>query len=203
MLPSFSRERELSTQGYVVAGVDEVGRGAWAGPLVAAAVILPTKNIRTLARLKDSKQLLPNVRQQFCTAILHCALSWAIGVVTEEEIDTLGVTEANRLAMQRALKTLSVLPTYALLDAIPLPGLSFPTESIIRGDERVRSIAAASVIAKVMRDRMMVKLHEHDRRYRFDLHKGYGTALHQQRLLQHGPSPHHRKSFAPIRSMLE
>src|SRR3989338_9080859 len=116
MLPSLRRERELWKQGYVVAGIDEVGRGAWAGPLVAGAVVLPTKNISNLLGLKDSKQLLPNVRQQFCTAITHCALSWAIGVVTGEEVDRLGVTEANRLAIQRALKILSVSPTYALID---------------------------------------------------------------------------------------
>ena len=199
MVPTFLRERTLWKQGHSVAGVDEVGRGAWAGPLVAGAVIFTSDAVPELAGLKDSKQLLAYHRQQFSVVIERVALTFAIGVVTVEELDAIGVGEANRLALRRALAGLHPQPTVALVDAFTLRDLPFQTEGVVKGDEKISSIAAASVIAKVARDAMMVALHEQDPRYGFDRHKGYGTALHRDRLAQHGPSVYHRGSFAPIR----
>ncbi len=203
MYPTLRLERALWKQAHIVAGVDEVGRGAWAGPLVAAAVILPQDHqFKNLQGLKESKQLAPSVRERFASAIRQCA-AWAVGVVDVLEIDMLGIGEANRLAIRRALAQLPQRPTIALVDAFTVAGASCPTEGILHGDLQVRSIAAASVVAKVYRDNLMVGLHMNDPRYCFDLHKGYGTALHLECLHKFGASDFHRKSFAPVRSMLE
>jgi ribonuclease HII len=167
---------------------------------VAAAVILPQGyRSKRLHGLRDSKQLAPKVRERFASA-LQQACVWGVGVVEVNEIDALGVGRANRLAMRRALEELSMPPTYALVDALTIAGAICPTEGIAGGDERVLSIAAASIIAKVIRDRMMEELHTKDRRYGFHLHKGYGTKLHQARLARYGPSKHHRRSFCPVRN---
>lgn len=202
MYPSFRLEKKLWKEGHIVAGVDEVGRGAWAGPLVAAAVILPQGyRDKRFRGLKDSKQLAPNMRERFASVIQRSCL-WALGVVGVSEIDARGMGEANRLAMRRALAELPTPPTYALVDALTITGTVCPAVGVAGGDERVLSIAAASIVAKVFRDRMMRELHEHEPRYRFDLHKGYGTKLHQERLVQYGATVHHRKSFAPIRFLI-
>lgn len=205
-IPNEMAEREAYVAGHqVVVGIDEVGRGAWAGPLVVGAVILPPN--RRLLRLRDSKLLLRSERDQLASRVKRVATSWSIGVVDVRELDEVGLGVALGIAAKRALDGLSVMPTLCLVDGkYPLRSLEIEQQPIIKGDTSVRCIAAASVIAKVERDRMMRTLHRSDLRarpYRFDLNKGYPSSLHQQRLGIHGASPFHRTSFAPIRALLE
>lgn len=183
-----------------IAGVDEVGRGALAGPLVAAAVILPVFDPgepSPLAGLTDSKRLTPDVRERWFEAIGQVAIAVSIGVVECAELDLVGLGPANRLAMERAVFQLPNEPDAVLLDAF-VTELDMPQVGIIDGDAHCLSIAAASVIAKVFRDRRMRELHEQDGRYGFDEHKGYGTPLHLEALRRHGPCSAHRRCFAPV-----
>ena len=191
-----------------VAGVDEVGRGALAGPLVAAAVVLPLCAgaargglARALRDVRDSKQLTPEQRERLVGPITGRALGVAIGVVEVWEIDQIGLGPANRLAMERAVLALPAEPDALLLDACVLDA-GLPQVGLVDGDAISLSIAAASIVAKVARDRMMVALHEADPRYAFALHKGYGSPLHLQRLAAHGPCQHHRRGFAPVAALL-
>lgn len=186
----------------IVAGVDEVGRGALAGPLVAAAVALPVAIgvsgaaiTRALTGVRDSKQLSPRLREDLMARILDVAVCSALGVVSAEELDVVGLSAANRLAMERAVLALAIPPDALLLDAC-LIDLSCPQVGIVDGDAYCLSIAAASILAKVARDRMMAECHGRDPRYGFDRHKGYGTPAHIAALREHGLSRLHRRSFA-------
>jgi len=185
-----------------VAGVDEAGRGPLAGPVVAAAVILPTGFQH--ATLTDSKQLTPRQRDRLYEELTHTAdLIWAVGTVAVEVIDRLNILQATAQAMRAALTALSVTPDHVLVDGRPVRCLPHPQTAIVGGDGKSFSIAAASVIAKVTRDRLMLECHRLYPQFNFAKHKGYGTAEHLRALRQFGPSPLHRRSFAPVRHALE
>jgi len=197
-VPSFRYEKFLRKKGYdLIAGVDEVGRGPLAGPLVAAAVILPQKV--KLPGLNDSKLLSPAKREELFVQIKKFAVSIGIAKASHKLVDKLNVHQANLLAMKMAVFALSVSADYLLIDgARNKLDLSIPQTAINKGDRKCACIAAASIIAKVTRDRLMVRYHKKYPEYGFDRHKGYGTELHVQRLLKHGPCPIHRRSFAPL-----
>lgn len=201
--PDLSREAALWQAGYqAVAGLDEAGRGAWAGPVVAAAVILPAEVAvaERLAGVADSKLLTAAARERSYGQIVRVAHAWGVGIVPATEIDAHGIAPATRAAMQQALAALAVAPDYLLLDYVRLPESPLPQHALPRGDRWVLSIAAASIVAKVTRDRMMIELDRHYPVYGFAQHKGYGTQQHQQALRCHGPCPLHRLSFAPLRA---
>ena len=188
----------------LVAGVDEVGRGAMAGPLVAAAVVFPAcqgwalRRLRTtLSGVRDSKLLTPERRGELLGAIELTALAIGIGVVPVEELDAVGLGPANRIAMERSVLRLAVDVDALVIDACVLD-LGCPQSGPIDGDALSVSVAAASIVAKVTRDRMMTDLGREEPRYAFERHKGYCSALHKARLAQHGPSTHHRRCFSPV-----
>jgi ribonuclease HII len=200
-------ETAVSTQHHLtyIAGIDEAGRGALAGPVVAAAVILPrSKQIESLlAGVNDSKQLSPKKRDLFYELIIEHALATGIGQQPAAVIDEIGIMPANKLAMQTAVHQLIPAPQFLLIDGrIRLPQLNILQKAIIRGDSKSLSIAAASILAKVTRDRIMVALDQQYPRYGFAQHKGYGTQQHRDAIAKHGPCPQHRHSFAPIRQTL-
>lgn len=198
--PSFKEEQKLWRKGYAfVAGVDEVGRGALAGPLVAGAVIFP-RGAKMIPGVRDSKLLTSIAREKLFPLITGDVLAWAVGVVSQRIIDRIGIVAANRQAMCLALEKLSRAPDYVLTDAFALQWKT-PVVAIADGDGRVESIAAASIIAKVWRDRLMRKLHRRYPQYFFDQHKGYGTAAHEQAIRRYGLSPLHRRSFIPSRCL--
>ena len=184
-----------------VAGVDEVGRGPLAGPVVAAAVILdPAAPIDGLA---DSKTLGERRREALAEQIRDRALAWALGRAEVEEIDRINILQASLLAMQRAVAALAPPPDYALVDGNHCPRLACPAEAVVRGDSRVAAISAASIIAKVARDREMVELDARYPGYGFARHKGYPSRLHLDALRTLGVTPVHRRSYAPVRRLLE
>lgn len=190
-------EQRLYSQGFkLVAGVDEAGRGALAGPLVAAAVILP-RDAR-IPGIRDSKKLLAEQREQLYERIVETAISWSAVSIESTEIDSRGLQWANLKALERAARTLSHKSDYALIDGFDVKALEIPSLALIKGDSRSISIAAASIVAKVTRDRIMCDLHKAYPAYGFDQHKGYGTAAHLEALAKHGSSAIHRKSFAPV-----
>ncbi|MBI4759480.1 MAG: ribonuclease HII [Chloroflexi bacterium] len=203
--PNLLLEFELLSQGYRrIAGVDEAGRGSWAGAVVAAAVILPleAETAQKLKGVRDSKQLSPAQRERCFDLVCQAALAVGVGVGSVGEIDSIGLGLANRLAMKLAIDDLPVEPDYLLIDALKLPDLKIPQRSIIKGDASSLSIAAASIVAKVTRDRMMWELDSAYPGYGFGRHKGYGTKLHRLALRALGPCPMHRHSYAPIRSLM-
>ena len=181
-----------------IAGLDEAGRGPLAGPVVAAAVILPHDVV--FPGLRDSKKLTVLQRERFEEAIRRRALAVGIGVVGPEVIDRINILQATIQAMVHALEELTPAPDYLLIDAVTLPDLQIPQKALIRGDDRSQSIAAASVIAKVTRDRMMLECDRLFPQYHFRSHKGYGTAEHLEALERFGPCPIHRKSFRRVRT---
>ena len=194
-------EEDARICGYrQVAGLDEAGRGPLAGPVVGAVVILPRRF--SLAGLNDSKKVRPDGRDILFQAITRSARAWAIGVATEREIDTINILEATRLAWRRALDQLPVAPDFLLVDATTLPGVSMAQRAIVKGDCLSLSIAAASILAKVHRDRLMQDYHRRYPDYLFHLHKGYPTPDHLRLIQQFGPSPVHRRSFQPIKTLL-
>ncbi len=195
-------ERRLKREGFAqVAGVDEAGRGPLAGPVVAASCILPDGVL--FQHLNDSKQLSAQKREVLFAQITECpGLIYGIGIVDEETIDRINILQATFLAMKRAVSAMSVQPDYLLIDGNQLPPFDIPTESIVQGDGLSVSIAAASILAKVTRDRMMENLDAKWPQYGFKHHKGYATEPHLEAIYRHGPSPCHRKSFDPIRSLL-
>ncbi len=198
MGPTDEFERAARLRGYRrIAGIDEVGRGPLAGPVVAAAVILPVRS--RLVGVNDSKQLSERERERFYVAICEQAVGMGIGWADVAEIDQLNILEATRLAMRRALEQLVPPPDYVLIDAVSLPGVGIPIRPIIKGDALSISIAAASIVAKVTRDRLMASYHDTFPEYGFLSHKGYGTAEHLERLAYHGPCSIHRRSFAPVK----
>lgn len=201
MGPTQEFERVARLCGYRrIAGIDEAGRGPLAGPVVAAAVILPTRC--PLFGINDSKQLSAKDREQVYTAILDQAVAVGIGSADVAEIDQLNILAATRLAMRRAIDQLAPSPDYLLIDAVVLPGLKVPTRPIIKGDALSVSIAAASIVAKVTRDRLMANYHETFPEYGFLSHKGYGTAEHLERLARHGPCSIHRRTFSPVQEVM-
>jgi ribonuclease HII len=199
--PTFSEERRLVAQGInLIAGVDEVGCGCWAGPVFAAAVILPLDS--RIGLIRDSKTLSPAQRQRLAEEIKSAAVAWAIGAASAEEIDALNIRKADALAMLRAVEGLGVKPQFVLIDAFRIPGLAIPSKSIIHGDAEVKSIAAASILAKVARDSHMEELARLFPGYGFEVHKGYGTKVHQEALCRLGPCPEHRRTYEPVRKAL-
>ena len=185
----------------IICGVDEAGRGPLAGPVFAAAVILDPN--RPILGLRDSKKLTEAKRDLLAPVIKSQALAWAIAQASEDEIDQLNILQASMLAMRRAVEALSTVPTLALIDGNRCPVMQIQSIAVIGGDDKVDAISAASILAKTARDAALVELHAQYPHYCFDQHKGYGTALHLARLREHGASPVHRRSFAPVRAVLE
>lgn len=201
MNPTFKQENQLRKKGYkLIAGVDEVGRGALAGPIVAVAVILP-KDFR-VGGIKDSKLLTPRQREELYFIICDRAVATCVAFISHKMIDKRGIAWANKMVIKRALCKMKPLPDFALVDAMLIDGLAMPTKSIIRGDRLVKSIAAASIVAKVTRDKYLVKQDKKYPQYGFARHKGYGTKFHRDMLCEHGPCEVHRKSFGPVRALL-
>ena len=193
-------ETELIALGYrLIAGVDEAGRGALAGPVVAAAVIFPVA--RALPCVADSKTLAPAQREALEAEIRGCAVAWAVGVVSVEEIEAINILRATHVAMREALRGLSPAAEFVLVDGLPVPDLPAPARNIIEGDKHCCSIAAASILAKVHRDRLMCELDVLHPGYGFAAHKGYGTTQHQEALERLGACSAHRMTFGPVRAL--
>ena len=187
-------ERELHTQGVgLICGVDEAGRGPLAGPVCAAAVILPAE--ADLPGLNDSKKLSEKKREQLFPEIQRIALAWSVAFATVEEIEERNILGATMLAMNRAIAGLSLKPELALIDGNRNKEIEMPSRCVVHGDARCASIAAASILAKVSRDRLMVELSREYPQYGFEQHKGYGTRAHFEALREYGPCPAHRPSF--------
>lgn len=185
-----------------IAGVDEAGRGCLAGPVVAGACILPESLL--IVGLNDSKQLSPEKRENLYEILTtHPEIYIGIGVVEPSEIDRINIYQATIVAMSRALENLKKVPDFLLVDGLDLRHPSITCQKIIKGDTLSLSIAAASIAAKVYRDRCMLRLHEKYPMYRFDRHKGYGTEAHMAALAQHGACPDHRRSYAPVRNVCQ
>jgi len=203
--PHLKEERALIRRGHRrIAGLDEAGRGSWAGPVVAAAVVLPLewRNLRAkLSGVRDSKLLTPRRREEALEKIIEVAMGIGIGVVPPQFIDKRGIVAATRLAMMGALDALPLRPDYLLVDYLSLPQESWPHKSIVRGDNLSLSIACASIVAKVERDRMMIALEVEHPGYGFARHKGYGTPQHREALMRLGITPLHRLSFRPMKFM--
>ncbi len=196
----YAYERALKNGGlYPVAGADEAGRGACAGPLVAAAAILSDTRAKQIDGLKDSKLLTPLQRERAYAEITRKALAWSVVRVEPEECDRLGMHVANLMALRMALSRLDTTPAYVLTDGFPVDGLGVPGLAVWKGDRVAACVAAASIIAKVTRDRIMCDLDETYPAYAFKIHKGYCTPLHQERLDAHGPSATHRMRFVNVR----
>ena len=189
-------ENSIRKMGFhYVAGVDEVGRGCLAGPVVAAAVVLaPDKYV---ARVCDSKTVTALERVQLYDRITKKAIAWGVAAVSCEEIDRINIHQASLRAMERAVRQLAPCPDFVLVDAFKIPDLLMPQRPVIHGDSRCTAIAAASIVAKVTRDRLMLELHARDPRYGFDRHKGYATREHLSAVSQFGYSEAHRRSFRP------
>ena len=200
--PDLSFESALWAEGIaLIAGIDEAGRGALAGPVAAGAVILPQRDDlqQVLSGVQDSKQINAKARQAQAELIGAVAIGAAVGFTSAAEIDEIGIMPATRLAAQRALAQLPQQPQHLLIDYISIPGAGLPSTSLTKGDCRSLSIAAASILAKVARDALMVDLEEEYPGYGLAAHKGYGTASHRRAIEALGPSPVHRMSFAPMR----
>ena len=198
--PSFKEENLLREQGYrIIAGVDEVGRGALMGPVVAAAVILPDViKARWKGKVRDSKQLKQEEREYLYTYIEEVSISMGTGYISNEVIDEVGIAKATRLAMVEAIAQLKPEPQYILIDYFNLPETTLPNRGVEDGDSLCFSIACASIIAKVSRDRMVTQMDEKYPGYGFAEHKGYSTSKHLECLRRKGPCPLHRRSFSPV-----
>lgn len=203
--PHLQKEIALLKQGYrFIAGLDEAGRGAWAGPVVAAVVILPvgqTELVDTLNGLNDSKKLSPKKRDKFFGIVQQTALAIAAGMGSPELVDDINVLQATRHAMREALNQLTIAPDYLLLDHLKLPTVDLPQDSFPKADSISLTVSAASVIAKVTRDRLMIELSQQYPGYGFERHKGYGTRIHREALEKLGPCPVHRMSYRPIQAL--
>ena len=199
--PTLDEERKLWRAGFArVAGLDEAGRGALAGPVVAGAVILPANSRRAglWAEVQDSKLLSPPRRQELADRIREQAAAWSLGEASDAEIDAHGIAPVTRLAMRRAVQALSPSPDHLLLDWVQLKSLNLPQLSFTKGDLRIVSIAAASILAKVHRDRLLCQLHDQFPAYGFRSHKGYAARTHLAAIEKLGPCPAHRRSFSPL-----
>ena len=197
--PTLAYEKQIAENGCtLIAGLDEAGRGALAGPLCAAAVILPVDReglAESLLGVRDSKQMSAIERELGAEQIQKIALDWSLGWVQASEIDTLGMGKAGRLVFERAVEGLRTKPGHLLLDYFKLPAVKLPQTSLVKGDQRSLSIACASVLAKTARDALMLSLAEVEDRYGFGQNKGYGTEEHVRAIEKYGLSPHHRRSF--------
>lgn len=193
---SRSVEHAVRRLGYVhVAGCDEAGRGCLAGPVVAGAVILdPARHVPGVA---DSKTLTPARRDRLFDHIVQAAVAWRVAIIGPDEIDRINIHRASLKAMGQAVMALCPLPGFVLVDGIGMPDLPMPQRPLVGGDRRSTAIAAASILAKVTRDRLMLALHDADPRYGYDRHKGYGTPAHLDALARYGYSVHHRRTFRP------
>lgn len=222
--PNKKLEKNLLKQGYqLIAGLDEAGRGAWAGPIVAAAVILPQKskipfgtarlvvtrrnqgrqNPKLKIKIKDSKLLTARQRQIAYDWLTKKSISWSVGIISQNIIDQIGLAKANILAFKEAVAKLETTPDFLLIDGIKFNYGKIPSQSVIDGDYKVLSIAAASIIAKVTRDGILKRYHKKYPVYRFDLHKGYGTRKHFQMICKYGICHLHRKSYRPIKTFFD
>lgn len=196
--PTLERERALWAEGCdVVAGLDEVGRGPLAGPVIAAAVVFPPGQL-PIEGLRDSKLLTANQRGRIEVEVKRQASAWTLGAASVREIDRLNIRRATALALRRALTRLPTHPDHVLVDGNPVPELGFEHEAIVKGDRLCQSIAAASVIAKCSRDRLMARLARRHPEFFWESNKGYGTAAHIQAIEKFGPTKHHRQTFAPV-----
>jgi ribonuclease HII len=196
--PTLEREQALWDKGYeVVAGLDEVGRGPLAGPVIAAAVVFPPGQL-LIDGLNDSKLLTPLARERLQEEIKKQAAAWTLGAASVKEIDRLNIRRATILAMQRAIARLPTPPDHVLVDGNPVPELGSPHEAIVKGDRISQSIAAASIIAKCLRDQLMERLAKRYPEFSWDSNKGYGTAAHLKALDELGPTEHHRMTFSPV-----
>lgn len=196
--PDFSIEQTLWKTGLTrLGGIDEAGRGAWAGPVSAGVVILPPELsiLKMLHGVRDSKQMTPLQRESWVPIIQQTCLAWGVGFASADEIDAIGILPATRLAVRRALQNLSVSPEHLITDYLKLPEISIPQTPLVKGDRRSLSVAAASVLAKTSRDAIMRQLENDFPTYGFARHKGYGTRQHQEAIRRHGLSGVHRKSF--------
>jgi ribonuclease HII len=202
--PNLDHEIELNSQGYeLIAGIDEVGRGALAGPVVASAVILPhPANLSWFRLVRDSKELDSRKRESLFELITKEAVAVGVGIVPSQVIDSVNILKATKLAMMQAVGKLSKQPSFLLIDRITLPQCPLPQRGITRGDKLCLSIACASIMAKVTRDRIMEEFDQTYPGYEFAQHKGYGTGIHLACLRKLGPSPVHRLYFAPVRSVI-
>jgi ribonuclease HII len=201
--PQINFEQALWAQGIIwVGGIDEAGRGAWAGPVAAAVVVLPNDAgiAQILTGVRDSKQMMPAQRTYWAQVIKNAAQAWAVGFAACQEIDSLGILPATRLAAQRSLLLLSKSPDHLLLDYITLPAVRISQTPLVKGDARSLTIACASVLAKTARDACLVEMDALYPGYGFSAHKGYGTARHRAALQRLGPCPEHRLSFSPLKA---
>lgn len=185
----------------IIAGVDEAGRGPLVGAVVAAAVILDPQ--RPIDGLGDSKKLSATKREQLAELIKERSLAWSVASVSADVIDEINILQATMRAMQQAVISLMVKPEQVLVDGNRCPDVPYPVEAIVKGDDKVVQISAASILAKVTRDAQMLVLHERYPEYGFDRHKGYGTKQHNAALAAYGPCPEHRRSFSPVKKQLE
>jgi ribonuclease HII len=203
--PSLVEENGLNARGYrLIAGVDEAGRGALAGPVVAAAVILPqSPDFTWLKSVRDSKEVPPARREYLFDLIKQEAIAVSVGIIAPQTIDVIGILNATKIAMCHAIEQLACPPDFLLIDFLRLPQLRISQKPVVHGDKLCLSIACASIIAKVTRDRIMVELDQLHPGYGLAHHKGYGTKKHVSCLHQHGPSPIHRHSFAPVREAVQ
>ena len=191
----------MTARRQIIAGVDEAGRGPLAGPVVVAAVVLDSRN--PIEGLDDSKKLSRKRREELYPLIIECSAAWAVVEVGPEEIDRVNILQATMLGMQRAVDQLQPTPPLAWVDGNRAPEMDCKVRTIIQGDSLEPAISAASILAKVARDRMMCQLHHSFPQYRFDRHKGYPTAEHLTLLAKHGPCVVHRRTFAPVRKLLQ
>jgi len=207
--PDLSFELPLWTSGLTaVGGLDEAGRGAWAGPVSAAVVVLPAAAagdglLERLHGVRDSKQMTAHQRACWAELIRGEAAAWGVGFAEADEVDALGIVPATRLAMSRAITACGCPVQHLLVDALRLPEWNLPQQALIKGDARCLSIAAASVLAKTARDRLLQELDDQYPGYGFGRNKGYGTAVHRAALEALGPCPLHRQSYAPVRERIE
>ncbi|MBI2644048.1 MAG: ribonuclease HII [Candidatus Wildermuthbacteria bacterium] len=211
--PNFAEEKQLWKIGYqVVVGLDEAGRGPLAGPVTAAAVAVSNFGFRASdfknlqGKIRDSKLLTPKIRLQWYSLLtVHPHIAWGVGIVSEKIIDQINIFQATKLAMEKAVRDLEKnlrTPDFLMIDGnMKISFRDIPQKPIVKGDEKVFSCAAASIIAKVTRDRLMLQYHQRYPQYGFDRHKGYGTAMHLEMLKQYGPCAIHRKTFRPIRDL--
>lgn len=199
----YDYEKNLIDQGYkCVCGIDEAGRGPLAGPLVTGAVILDPQKLQDFEQIRESKSLTQEKREKFFDIIINNCACWSIGVVRHDEIDKHGLSFANKIAMKRAWKHLTVKPDYILTDYLAKLYFETPFETIMKGDTKILSIACASILAKVVHDKIMVAFDRKYPQYLFAEHKGYGTKLHLQKIEEHGPCGIHRKTYGPIKAKL-
>jgi ribonuclease HII len=202
--PTTKREIELWGEGYInIAGIDEAGRGAWAGPVVAAAVVI-NKDHKKITDITDSKLLSPKKRAELYEVVTETVCDFGVGIVDHITIDKIGILNATKLASKQAVDMLKISPDYLLTDALDLKDhLDILHESHIKGDQKIYSISCASIIAKVTRDNIMESLDEAYEKYAFGKHKGYGTILHMEKLNEFGVSDLHRRSYKPIKKYLD